>query len=272
MDVQTFLTILIVLVGVVGLFWLGTQIPPKPFRSHPAPTHQGEEQPIPEGLPEVVARHFTQVLGETPPRIETAVIWGRGQACVRGLWVPMRFKTWYRVGDSFYRRMELTWFRRPVLRGVEAWTGQEGIFDLGDRSERGEDIDLRELMVLWAEALWMPTALVHHPHVHWEPVDDQTAKLTFFQAGRKGSFLAHFEPLTGRMTHLSGLSYSAESGAIEPWRLDLHEWKNFHGLLLPWRTAIATGESGTPVWYWSVDGVSYNVNVSDQLGEPRKES
>jgi len=265
-DVQTFLTILMVLVGVLGLFWLGFQIPPRPFRPHPAPTQIGEAQAIPEDLPEVARRHFTLALGEAPPGIETAVVWGRGQAYVRGLWVPMRFKTWYRVGDAFYRRMELTWFRRPVLRGVETWTGEEGFFNLGDRSERGEETNQRELMVLWAEALWMPTALVNHPHIHWEEVDEQTAKVIFEQAGRSGSFLAHFEPLTGRMTHLSGQGYVAETGEVEPWRLDLHEWKTFHGLLLPWRTAVASGESGTPVWYWTVDGVAYNVNVSDQLG------
>jgi hypothetical protein len=97
-------------------------------------------------------------------------------------------------------------------------------------------------------------------------VDEQTAKVIFEQAGRSGSFLAHFEPLTGRMTHLSGQGYAAETGKVEPWRLDLHEWKTFHGLLLPRRTAVASGESGTPVWYWTVDGVAYNVNVNDQLG------
>lgn len=265
---QTFLTILIVLVGALGLFWLGFQIPPRPFRPHPAPTpaQTGTVQASPEDLPDVARRHFIQALGEQPPRIETAVIWGRGQVCVRGLWVPMRYKSWYRVGDAFYRRMELTWFRRPVLRGVESWTGKEGFFDLGERSERGEGVSQHELFSLWAEALWMPTALIDNPNIHWEAVDEQSAKITFEQDGQTGSFVAHFEPLTGRMTHLSGLSYSVETGQVEPWRLDLHEWKTFHGLLLPCRAAVAWGESGTPLWYWSLDGVTYNVNVSDQLG------
>lgn len=263
---QTFLTILVILVAALGLFWLGFQIPPRPFRPHPAPSQEGERLSFPDELPELPRRHFMSALGEAPPRIESAVVWGRGQVCLRGFWVPMRYKTWYRVGDAFYRRMELTWFRRPVLRGVEAWTGQEGTFDLGDRVERGEGINQRELAALWAEMLWSPTVLIEHPGLHWEAVDEETVKLTFEQAGMSGSFLVHFEPISGRMTHLSGQSYSAETGEIEPWRLDLHEWKTFHGLLLPSRAAIATGESGTPISYWSVDGVAYNVNVSDQLG------
>ena len=77
--------------------------------------------------------------------------------------------------------------------------------------------------------------------------------------------MAHFDPLNGRMTHLSALRYSEESEEKEPWRVDLLAWKNFHGLLIPDQIAVAWGESGSPWSFWNVDGIAYNVNVSDQL-------
>ena len=262
-----FLTVLLILLALVGLVSLGFVIPPRPFRGHPAPSQPGEPQPLRPDLPEPVRRHFAETLGETPPRIDSAVVWGRGRACISGVWAPLRFRGWYRPGEAFARRLEITWFQRPVMRGFDAWNGREGVFELRGRSERGEHTDQGQVLALWADAVWTPAVFVHDPRVRWEPVDEHTARLIVPYKDGTESLLAHFDPQTGRMTHISAMRFSEEGDMKEPWRVDLLEWKTIDGLLLPYHTSIAWGESGSPWSYWTLDGVAYNVNVSDHLGE-----
>ncbi len=263
---RDFLILLVFLLGVFGVVTLGFMITPRPFRPHPAPTHTGQPAPFLPDLPRPVRRHFADTIGEYPPRIETAVVWGRGKACIRGVWMPMRFKAWYRAGEAFARRMELTWYQRPVLRGREAWQGGQGVYEISGREERGEKVNQGQVLSLWAEAVWMPSILVQDPRIHWEPVDDQTARLVVPNDGGTDSLLVHFDPLTGQMTYITGQRFSDEGPEKEPWQVDLLAWKTFNGMLIPCEISVAWGESGSPWSYWTVDGVAYNVNVRDQLG------
>lgn len=262
-----FLYVLAGLLSLVALIAIGFALAPRPFRAHPRPTQPGEPAPMPPGLPEPVRRHFVETLGENPPRIETAVVWGRGRACIRGVWVPFRFKGWYRPGVAFYRRLEITWFQRPILRGVDYLINGEGLFEMGGREERGPHIDQGQRLALWADAVWMPSAYVHDPHARWEAVDEHSARLVVqTPTGEADSLMAYFDPLTGRLTHFSAERYSSESQQMEPWRLDLLSWRKFNDLLIPDQTSLAWGESGSPISYWTLDGAAYNVSVDDQLG------
>jgi hypothetical protein len=285
-----FLLILAFLLILVGLGVLGFVIPPRPFRSHPAPTHLSHPVAFQTDLPEPVRKHFARTIGEmaegqtrpdglcdsaveipliaeAAPVIESAVVWGRGRVFIRGVWLPHRFKAWYRPGESYYRRMEITWYQRPVIRAIDKCINGEGMFQMGDRVERGSRIDQNQVLMLWAETVWMPSVFVHHPLVQWSPVDEVTARLVVPFGAHTDSLLAHFDSETGCMTHLSANRFPQDSDVKEPWRIDLLLWKSFHGMLIPCQVAVAWGESGSPWSYWTVDGVAYNVNVSDQLGE-----
>ncbi|HEX9013882.1 MAG TPA: DUF6544 family protein [Anaerolineaceae bacterium] len=261
-----FLLLLGFLILLFGIITLGFLIVPRPFRAHPAPSQAGEPAPFLPELPAPVRAHFAETIGENPQRIQTAVIWGRGRACIRGVWVPLRFKGWYRPGEAFYRRIEVTWFMRPVLRGSESYLEERGSYALGGRPERGERTDESELLELWTSAIWFPSYYVHDPRARWEPVDEVTARLVVpFGAGSE-TVLAHFDPLSRRMTHLTTRRYSSDAPEKEPWRVDLLAWQTYHGLLLPSQISVAWGESGSPWSYWNIDGVTFNVNVADQLG------
>ena len=264
---HNFLYVVLGLLALVALISIGFAIPPRPFRPHPAPSQPGEPQPLRPGLPEPVRRHFVETIGETPRTVKTAVVWGRGRRHIRGVWVPLRFKAWYRPGEAYTRRMEVTWFQRPVMRGRDAWKNGTGFYEMGDKVEQGEEIDQSQALAMWADAVWMPSLLVHESPIGWDPVDENMARLVI-PDGRGGSqsLLAYFDPINGRMTHLSGKRYSISTGEQEPWRVDLLTWKQLNGLLIPDQTSVAWGESGSPLSYWSVDGVAYNVNVTDQLG------
>ncbi len=263
---QFFLILLAVLVILSGLVTVGLSLRPRPFRPHPAPTRLDERVPFVPDLPAPVRRHFSQTLGEDPPRMRSAVVWGRGKANLREVWTPLRFKAWYRPGESFYRRMEFTFFQRLVMRGIDRFLHGEGTFELGGRVERGPGVDLDEALALWAEAVWTPAVFVNDPRVRWEPVDEQSARLRVKVENTEITLLASFDPLTGYLTHFTSQRISPETGELEPWRFDLMLWKRVHGLEIPCEVALAWGETGSPWLYLTVDGVAYNVNVADQLG------
>ena len=276
---QNFLIALGVLTVLAGLLALGFVIPPRPFRPHPAPSRPGPARPLPDDLPPPVTRFLRQTVGESLPEIRTAVVWGRGKACIRGVWLPLRFKSWYRPGQGYYRRIEVTWFQRPVLRGVDFFIDGEGVVEVGGRAQRGPRVDQAQLLLLWAETVLMPSALAYPQQGHWEPVDDDTARLVFLFGEQRESLLVHFDHETGLMTHLSGQRYavfspndaSSDSPLTDeeraPWRVDLLTWHEVEGMQVPARLAVAWGEAGSPWSYYNAEGVAYNVNVSDQLGE-----
>jgi hypothetical protein len=253
------------LIAVGGLVKLGLLLRPRPFRPHPAPGQPGEPLPLRDALPKPVSRHFVEILGDAPQSVHSSVIWGRGKVHVRGTWLPMRFKAWYRPGVSFIRRTEMTWFLRPVLRGCESYIGGVGVQRVAGKEERGPQVDQEEALALWASALWMPSTLVHPSAATWEAVDDTSARLVFPFGGGSDSLLFFFDPESGRMTHVIGQRSSGRSGEKEDWRIDLLEWKTFHGQLIPCLISASWGETGSPWSYWSVDGVAYNVKVDDQL-------
>jgi hypothetical protein len=260
--------VLLVFVGFLALFGLaalGTLLPARPYRAHHEKSQPGPPTPLVPGLPAPVERHFRETLGQAPPRIETAVIWGRGRIQLRGLWLPMRFKAWYKPGRSFFRALEFTFYTRPFLRGNEYFLKGHGLFEIGGDSDTGPTVDQSQNLALWAEAVWAPSILVHPPAPQWEPVDDTTARLVIPFQEYEDSILAHFDPESGCMTHLSAMRYRSNSGEKEPWRADLLEWKDYEGLSLPCKIAVAWGDPGSAWSYWDVDGVAFNVDVNEKL-------
>lgn len=263
--IDTLLIVLGVLIVLVGLLSLGFVLPPRPFRPHPAPSRPGAPLTLPADLPAPVRRHFQEMLGESVPEMQTAVIWGRGRALIRGVWLPLRFKSWYKVGEGFYTRMEITWFQRPVMRASESLRGGEGLRVTGGGEERGERVDQGNRMSMWANALWMPSALLYSPGTRWEGVDENSARFVYPAGREEDALLFHFDPLNGCATHITGRRYPPELSEKDPWRMDLLAWKVIHGINLPCHVSVSWGEAGSPTAYWNIDGVAYNVGVSDHL-------
>jgi len=73
---MTLLNIFLAVLGgslvVVGIVSLGIALNPRPFRPHPAPSQLGKPAPFQPDLPDLVKRHFIEMIGETPPQIHSA--------------------------------------------------------------------------------------------------------------------------------------------------------------------------------------------------------
>ncbi len=253
----------------VGVGWRGLQIKPASYPPHPERTRKLDTAKLPSNLPEPVYRHFRAALGEEVPRIETAVVWGRADFKLNGLWTLMRFKSYHVPGREFCRDMEITWFGMPILRGTDAYLGGKGsleITGLVNMSSTGEKFDQGENLAMWGEAPFTtPSALVLDPRVRWEPIDAHGARLIVPFGEKEESLRVEFNPKTGLMRSMSGMRYRGEEETKAPWRGEYSEWRTVHGTKLPHRAVAAWEDQGEPYIDLHVEGTEYNVDISEKI-------
>ena len=266
------LTVVGLLTLLAGVGWGGMQVKPKPFPPHAEKTRDEGTVELPANLPEPVHRHFRATMGERLPRIETAVVWGRGEFNLMGLWFPMRFKSYHVAGREFRRDMELTWFGLPVFRGYDSYIGGKGsleftgLFGLLHVSDEGAKIDQGDNLAMWAEAPFTtPSAMMLDPRVRWEPVDAHTARLVFPFGNEEDSLRAAFDPETGLMKSLSGMRYRGREETKTPYRGGYGEWGMAHGIKVPHRDAATWEDQGRPYVVLDIGGTEYNVDVSEKI-------
>ena len=90
---------------------------------------------------------------------------------------------------------------------------------------------------MWAEASFTtPSALVLHPRVRWEPIDDTPARLIFpFGEREEDSLRVEFDPETGLMTRMSGMRYRGQEETKTPWSGEYSDWGTARGIKVPHR-------------------------------------
>jgi hypothetical protein len=255
------------LVAVIS--WLGLRVKPAPYPTHPESTPDLSTTELPSNLPAPVRRHFRAALGERVPSIESAVVWGRADFKVGGLWTRMRFKSYNVAGRAFRREMEITWFGVPVLRGSDAYLDGEGsleITGLVNTSSRGETFDQGQNLAMWAEAPFTtPSVLVLDPRVRWEPVDAHTARLVV-PFGEHEEFLrAEFDPESGFMRSITGMRYRNHEKTKTPWRGEFSRWRTLHGINVPHLNLAIWEDQREPYGIFEIEGTEYNIDVSEKI-------
>ena len=258
----------------VGGGWLGLQVKPKPYSPHPEGTRELDAFELPSELPEPVRRHFRATSGERVPRVETAVVWGRGEFNLHGmLGFPMRFKSYHVAGREFRRDLELTWFGMPIFHGYDAYidgTGSfefNGLFGLLNVSDSGEKLEQSDNLVMWAEAPFTtPSALVLYPRIRWEPIDGTSARLVFpFLEQEEDSLRVEFDLETGLMTNTYGMRYRDQEETKAPFRGEALDWATVHGIQVPHENVGTWEDWEEPYIILDLDGVEYNVDVSEKI-------
>ena len=257
----------------VGVGWLGLQIKPNPFEPHPeGTTGELDTVELSSDLPEPVYRYFQATLGEQVPRIETAVVWGRGDFSFNGLWTKVRFKSYHDPGREFLRDQEISWFGMPILRGVDAYLGGEGslnitgLFGLLNISNSGEKFDQGQNLAMWAEAPYTtPSVLVLKPRVRWEPIDETSAHLIVPFEDSEESLRVEFDFETGMMTSMSGMRYRGQEETKTPWRGEYSDWRMAHGIQVPHRVVGTWEDWEEPYVILDLEGTEYNVDLSERL-------
>ncbi len=254
-----------VLVTALGVGWVGLQITPGPLPPHPEGTRDRGVIELPADLPAPAYRHFRSTLGEQPPKVKTAVVWGRLRLRKGALWLPGRFKAYYVPGQEFSRQVELTWFGLPILQGSDSYLRGQGACTFGGRVESGERVSESRIEALWAEAVWMPSAFITAPQARWEAVDSSTARLLVPFRDREEALTFRFDPQTGLMTEAAAVRRGGQQAMGTPWRIEYGDWQALRSLTIPTQVAVTWEGEGRPWLYATVDGVEYNVDVSGAI-------
>jgi hypothetical protein len=256
--------------------WLGLQVKPKPLPPPQENTPENfETAEIPPGLPAPVGRYLRATTGERVPKIETAVVWGRGEFNFFGLvWFPMRFVAYYDVPEREFRReIELTWFGMPIFHGYDAYIDGKGtlkfggLFGLLNVTGSGPTTDQGDNMAMWGELLgYAPSASVLEEGVRWEPVDSGSSRLVFPLGQMEDSLRVKFDPKGGLIEQVSGLRYRDDEETKAPWRGENHGgWKTVHGIKMAERSVGRWEDWEEPYIILDLEGAAYNVDVSEKL-------
>lgn len=255
--------LLVLMVAVLAyLAWFGLRIMPRLHPPHAGQARDLGAEPFPPGLPAPVEEHFRRVLGDTVPREESVVVWGRGKLRLPGLWVPLRFNAWYRPGRAFRRSIELTWMGIPLVEGVDSYIDGQGRLELTGlvrRSAGGPKIDSAQHLTLWAEALWSPSVLLLDPRVRWEPISDTAAWLVVPSGDSERGLRVEFDACTGLLKSMSAMRFRGAEPRPTFWRTEVRNWHRLAGILVPTTAQATCGDEPRPCIVLEILGLAPNL-------------
>lgn len=223
-------------------------------------------------VPPPLARHLRQVLPEGTPVIGAVDVVHRGtinldQAGER--WRPFTSRQ-----HVVTRRPGFLWDARvSMLPGVQVHVHDayvdgtgildaaiQGLFPVASARDRGETAR-SELMRFMAEAAWYPTALLPSQGVHWEPIDDHSARATLVDGEITLSMTFHVGPdglIDTIRADRRGRMVAGEVVAT-PWEGRMSNYRRRDGLLVPLDGEVAwlAPQGRLPYWRGTITEVRY---------------
>lgn len=253
-----------------GAGWIGLQQPAKPPLAPVEESAERGSKPLPVGLPAPVRHYLLKTAGERVPTMDTAMAWGTARYRLGAVWMSARWRAYYVPGFDFYRTGEITWFGRTLATGYEAYVEQDGVVAMGpplNLFETGRAISQAENMLLWAEAVLAPAALVGE-RARWERLDESAAWLHFPSGSGEDVLRASFDGESGRLREMTGERHRGEAEK-RSWCIGYSQWRRVGGLdtavEIPQRLVVQWADEAEPYGDLLVDGVVYNVDVSEMI-------
>lgn len=252
----------------MGVAWLGLQRVPRPL-----PTLVAEGKPLdavglPAGLPPPVERYFRAILGDRVPRMDSAVLTGRGLLRLSGVTLPSRLRFTHAGGQAYRHYIEATWFGFPVLRVNERYVDGRARLELPTGVVANEPkVDQGANLALWGEqAFWLPSVLITDPRIRWEPADATTARLIVPFGDTEDEFTVSFDAESGLLRRLAALRFRAATDTTKtPWFIEPLGWQLFGDVRLPTPAAVTWQDEGRPWLVMTLEDVAYNVDVSGAI-------
>lgn len=246
---------------------LGVDMKPARFPSYPEQTPPLQRVPLPDGLPEPVARFYQVVSGDTVPVIRSAVISGTAPTRLRGFTLNSRFRFTHEAGRGYHHYIESTAFRRPVLR-VNEWylNGKARLESSAGTTVNEAAVDRAANLGMWGESLWLSPVYLTDSRVRWQAIDAHSARLIVPFGAARDSFTVFFDPQTGLIARMEAVrSKSIAPDKVARWILLPEKWRRFHGLLIPSSIAVMWEDEGVPWAVFRVNDVTYNVDVTEYV-------
>lgn len=239
----------------------------------PAPTEHFEPRDLAR-LPLPVANHLRRALPETGNVVRAVEIRHRGTFNLSETgerWRP--FTSRQRVVT---RRPGFVWDGRvSMVPGLavhvhDAYVAGEGIlepalmglFTLMQLRDR-EEVARGELMRFLAETVWYPTAWLAGQGVHWDPIDERSARAVLTDAGLTVSLDFHFGA-DGLLEVVRADARGRSSGGKiipTPWEARVaNYYPHRDGFLVPLEGEVAwlTPQGRVPYWRGTITAITYH--------------
>lgn len=227
-----------------------------------------------QGLPEPVQRFmdFAGVVGK--PWIETVRLeqTGRFRQKPESSWMPVEAVQYFTTDPpGFQWRAAFKVMGLPLVRARDTYkrgTGHmygkmAGMYTLFDA--RGPEMDQGTMLRYLGETIWYPTALLSR-YMTWQAVDDQSADVTFTDAGKSVSGRFTFDA-EGRPTIFTAQRYGDFDGqfVLRPWIVPMTEYARRDGFTIPVRGQVKWDMPGGQYSYfdWEIGKVEYNRPIED---------
>lgn len=272
MKARQAVTSILVLVGVLlGVAWLGLQVPPTAFPDFHQPSRRLESLPLPMGLPAPVERFYRATYGDRIPLVRSVVITGRARIRPLGIWLPARYRFTHDAGRGYRHYIEATWFRAPLLKVNERYIDGVAGMELPWQTDEGARLDQAANLGMWAElASAAPAVLVTDARVRWEAIDDETA-LLYVPLGETGSdaFVVRFDPGSGRIAMLEAMRYRDSKSAGKVLWIAANEGdRTVADTALPAVGSATWLDQGRPWAVFTAEDIRTNVDVESYLRQP----
>ncbi len=239
----------------------------QPFPPYPAASAVPESVPLPETLPAPVRRFFQRIMGNQVPILHSTILTGRGKLRFKGVPFQARWRFTHLAGQGYRHYIEAAILGQPALKVNESYVDGHSHFELpfGTLEDDPNTTEAANL-ALWAESIWLPSIFVTDPRVRWEPVDNTTARLVIPFGSAEDAITVTFDPKTDLVQRMDAKRFRDQSDKQKiPWRNDVYDWKEFHGICVPSQATVTWLDQGSPWFELSVDEIVYNADVSQYI-------
>ncbi len=226
-------------------------------------------QPLPDDLPERVARFYELRYGASVRPPAGVVVSGHGWLRPAGPWyLPARFRFVHDAGNAYAHDIAITWFGLNVLRVDERYVDGRARMALPfGVEEHTPALAQGAALALWAEAVWFPTLWVTHPEVRWEDAGDGAAALFVpFEDGELRALITFDD--AGDIAGLVAERFAgADASEASTWRNEAEDWTVIDAAWRP-RVGRVAWDDDPPWAVFTVTSVQEDVDVDALLRAP----
>lgn len=224
---------------------------------------------LPPDLPAPVVRYYQAIGADPVPAVESAVITARGTTRFAGLTLQARLLFIHDAGSGYRHYIESTVYGVPVLKVNERYIDGAAVLELPfGKVENEPKVDMAANLGLWGESIWLPSVFVTDERVWWEAIDERTARLSVPFGAETDAFTVHFDPTTDLISRMEAMRYKGAADTAKTlWILDVVEWADYNGLLVPSVSTATWADEGTPWLVVEIDDLRYNVDVGDYISQ-----
>jgi hypothetical protein len=227
----------------------------------------------PAGAPDLVMpppverwRHLATSRLPDPP---TAIYFDGPARFKRGRlpYLPMRIRTWNRLGVERVSELEVGLLGVTLMRGLDAYVDGRGFTRVGSELSIGPEVDQGAFHVMFLETLLVPAAWP--ADIRWEAVHSGAARVVVpFGAGTERADL-EFDPNTSLPSLYATDRFKVPGGPKVRWTATLASWRAFGALDYPTELEVRWSDEPQPWLRLRITSAILNPSTSGPMARAR---